>query len=391
MTNLSYKTAGESHGPALLTIVEGLPAGLRFDADLINLQLARRQKGPGRSKRQAIEKDIIQILSGLKGGVTLGSPIAMMIQNQDALIESLPNPTVPRPGHADLSGILKFTNTDIRAVLERASARETAARTAAGALAMVLLREFNMDVFAYVREIGGIVTSGGALEANAKNIRDASPFYSLDSDADAKFLQLIEAATAGGDSLGGIIEIVVIGAPAGLGSFMSSDLRLDGRLASALMSIPAVKGVEIGLGFDAARRMGSEVHDEICYDKNKPNGGFYRNTNRAGGLEGGMTNGEPVIVRIAMKPIPTMKKGARSVDLKTRAQAPATYQRSDVCSVPAASVVAESVVAFEIAKAFIEKFGGDTMGAMAASFNEWKSRILNLEGTPPPGAKVESP
>lgn len=253
---------------------------------------------------------------------------------------------------------------------------------------MIFLSEFNIRVFGCVREIGGIVASGDPLGVDATKIRDASPFYSLDSSADAKFLQLIETASAAGDSLGGAVEIVVIGAPAGLGSFLSHDLRLDGRLASALMSIPSVKGVEIGLGFESARRRGSEVHDEIYYDKNR---GFYRTTNRAGGIEGGMTNGEPVIIKIAMKPIPTMKKGARSVDLQTRAPAPATYQRSDVCSVPAASVVAESAVAFEIAKAFIEKFGGDTMDAMAASFNEWKSRIFNLDVTPPRVGEVESP
>jgi chorismate synthase len=378
MSPLSYRTAGESHGPGLLVLIEGLPAGLPFDAAWVDSQLSRRQRGPGRSKRQQIETDRIRLLSGTKGGITIGSPLAMTIPNQDATIEELPNPTVPRPGHADLAGAQKLASRDIRGVLERASARETAARTAAGAVAAHLLRSFGIEVLGFVREIGGVAAPGDPLAADARSRRDASPFYSLDSAADARFAELVEEATQAGDTLGGVVEVIATGVPPGLGHYASSDARLDGRLAAALMSIPAIKAVEIGLGFEAARLRGSEVHDGIAFDRSRPFGGFHRTSNRAGGIEGGMTNGEAVVVRVAMKPIPTLKRGLGSIDLKTLRPAPATYQRSDVCSVPAASVVAESAVAFELARAFLEKFPGDTLDAVRDAFASWRGRVERL-------------
>jgi chorismate synthase len=366
----------------LLVLVEGLPAGLAIDAAAIDRQLARRQGGPGRSKRQQIERDTIQILAGWKGGATIGAPVAMQITNKDAAIETLPNPAVPRPGHADLAGALKFASHDIRAVLERASARETAARTAAGALVAQLLHGFGMQVFAHVTEIGGIVAKGDVNDPAARATREASPFYSLDPAADAAFAEAVERAGEAGDTLGGIIEIVAFGCPPGLGHYASADARLDGRLGAALLSIPAVKGVEIGLGFASARKRGSDVHDPIEPDRGGSFGAFRRASNRAGGIEGGMTNGEPVIARIAMKPIPTLKRGMPSANLRTGSPEPATYQRSDVCSVPAASVVAESAVAFELARAFLEKFAGDSLDHVRDAFDAWKRRANRLGREP---------
>ncbi len=378
MSALSYRTAGESHGPALVVIVEGLPAGLPLDEEWIGRMLARRQAGPGRSRRQQIERDTAQVLAGRKGGRTIGSPVAILIANRDATMESLPDPPVPRPGHADLAGAQKYVTSDLRSVLERASARETAARTAAGALASLVLRDVGIDVMAHVCRIGSLAAAPRPVDDEARAIRDASPFASLDPRADEAWSKLVAECEASGDSLGGVFEVVVRGAPPGLGGYASGDQRLDGRLAAALVSIPAIKGVEIGIGFEAARLRGSEAHDAIEWTEGRPYGGFHRTTNRAGGIEGGMTNGEPVVVRAAMKPIPTLRRGLPSVGLARRRPAPATYQRSDVCSVPAASVVGEAAVAFEMARAFLDKHGGDSMEDIRAAFASWRARVADL-------------
>ena len=381
MSDLRYRTAGESHGAALVVIVEGVPAGLPLDEAAIDAMLERRQRGPGRSKRQEIERDRVEILSGRKAGRALGSPIALVIRNRDDSLERLPNPTVPRPGHADLAGAQKLGAFDFRAVMERASARETAARTAAGAVASILLGELGIDVFGHVVEIGAAgAARGDPLAADARERRDRSPFFSLDAAADVRFAAAVEAAEKDGDTVGGIFEVVARNVPPGLGGYMSRDERLDGRLGAALLSIPAVKGVEIGAGFAAARLAGSAVHDAIAHDPGRPFGGFHRRTNRAGGIEGGMTNGEPIVVRSAMKPIPTLRRGLASVDVATRAAAPATYQRSDVCSVPAASVVGEAAVAFELARVVLEKLGGDAIGDVKAAYEGYRARLERLGG-----------
>ncbi|HKB15620.1 MAG TPA: chorismate synthase [Planctomycetota bacterium] len=382
MSELRYRTAGESHGPALLAVVEGIPAGLRLEASAIDGDLARRQGGYGRSRRQALERDRVRILSGLKGGATLGSPIALLVGNADASIERLPNLRAPRPGHADLAGCLKYGTRDVRAVLERSSARETVARVAAGAVARALLREFAVEVFGYVLAVGGVRAApraipgwrGGPLEAaglaileEARAARDASPFASLDPRAAGAMRREVETAAREGDTVGGLFEVVALGVPPGLGSFATGEGRIDGRLARAMMSIPAVKGVEIGLGFAAARMRGSRVHDPILRREGSGWAGWARHGNRAGGIEGGVTNGEPLLVRAAMKPLPTLRRGLPSVNLETRAPERGTFQRSDVCAVPAASVVGEAAVAFEIARAFLEKFGGDSISEVSAA------------------------
>ncbi len=382
MSDLRYRTAGESHGPALLAIVEGVPAGLALEPAAIDGDLARRQGGFGRSRRQSLERDRVRILSGIKGGWTLGSPIALLVENADASIDRLPNLRAPRPGHADLAGCLKYGTRDVRAVLERASARETVARVAAGAVARVLLREFAVEVFGYVLEVGAVRAAprqvpawkGGPLEAEglsllaeARAARDASPFGSLDPRAAGAMRREVEAATREGDTVGGLFEVVALGVPPGLGSFATGEGRIDGRLAQAMMSIQAVKGVEIGLGFAAARMRGSRVHDPIHRKEGSGWAGWARGGNRAGGIEGGVTNGEPLLVRAAMKPLPTLRRGLPSVNLETRAPEGGTFQRSDVCAVPAASVVGEAAVAFEIARAFLEKFGGDSIPQVSAA------------------------
>ncbi len=382
MSDLRYRTAGESHGPALLAIVEGVPAGLRLEASAIDADLARRQGGFGRSRRQALERDRVQILSGLKRGRTLGSPIALLVGNADDSIDRLPNLRAPRPGHADLAGCLKYGTRDVRAVLERSSARETVARVAAGAVARALLREFAVEAFGYVLSIGAVraarrqvpAWTGGPLESEglarlgeARAARDASPFASLDPGAAGAMRREVEAAARQGDTVGGLFEVVALGVPPGLGSFATGEGRIDGRLARALMSIPAVKGVEIGLGFAAARMRGSRVHDPILRKDGGGWGGWARGGNRAGGVEGGVTNGEPLLVRAAMKPLPTLRRGLPSVNLETRVPERGTFQRSDVCAVPAASVVGEAAVAFEIARAFLEKFGGDSISEVSAA------------------------
>jgi chorismate synthase len=384
MTTLRWTTAGESHGAALVGVLEGLPAGLALDLGRVDAELARRQGGHGRGGRMRIESDRIELLSGTRAGRTLGSPLAFTILNRDATIERLPVPTNPRPGHADLAGCQKYGERDPRAVLERASARETVARVALGALARQLLESFGIEVFAFVRELGGVACGADALErpaAERRALREQSAFYTLDPAADARVLAAVEAAREAGDSLGGVFEVRAFGLPPGLGSYQNPAERLTARLGAALFSIPAIKGVEFGVGFEAARLPGSRMHDAIlgAPGADGPGGGRYRReTNRAGGLEGGLSTGEPLVVRAAMKPIPTLRQGARTVEFATLEPVAATYQRSDVTSVPAASVVGEAVVALELGAAFLAKFGGDSLAEVQASWASWKARLAGV-------------
>ena len=368
---LRYWTAGESHGPALLALVDGFPAGLAVDVAAIDAELVRRQGGYGRGGRQRIETDAVRFLSGLWRGTTLGSPLAMEIVNRDAKLERLDDVDRPRPGHADLAGAVKHLG-GVRAVLERASARETAARVAAGALARQLLSAFGIEVAGWVNSLGGIELGSreGAI-AELRSIRDSSAIYSLHPDRDPEVTALIDRVGKEGDTLGGVVEVRVDGLPIGLGTHAQWDRKLDGRLAQAVMAVQAIKGVEIGLGFEAARRRGSQVHDPIHYDASRRDGtdlGFTRPTNNAGGLEAGMTNGQPLVVRAAMKPISTLRKPLESVNLRTKQSEEAAYERSDVCAVSAAAVIVEHVVAFEVAGALVEKFGGDSVEEMLARY-----------------------
>lgn len=369
---LRYLTAGESHGPTLTTILEGIPASLPLAAEEINLDLARRQRGYGRGGRMRIEKDEANIVGGVRHGLTMGGPIAILIANRDWENWKLtmdPRPggreadpkepvTRPRPGHADLAGALKYSQHDIRNVLERASARETAARVAVGAVCKRLLREFDIEVFSHVVAIDGIEAKTDTLSfAEIRERAEASEVRCADPEAGEAMMRKIDEARKRGTTLGGVFEVVALNLPVGLGSYVHWDRKLDGRLAQAVMSIQAIKGVEIGLGFEGARRFGFETHDEIFYE----DGRFMRKTNRAGGLEGGMSNGEPIVIRGAMKPISTQYAPLASVDILTKEPFKASVERSDICSVPAAGVIGEAVVAFEIARAFREKFGGDSL------------------------------
>lgn len=368
---LRYWTAGESHGRALLALVDGFPAGVPVNTDEIDAELRRRQGGYGRGGRQRIETDHVEVLSGLWHGETIGSPIALEIVNKDNKLERLGDLERPRPGHGDLTGALKFLGS-IRGVLERASARETAARVAAGALAKQLLQEFGVTVFGYTAELGGIrIEPEPGMLDEQRAIRDASELYSLNPEQDVEIKALIDQCGKEGDTLGGVLEVRVEGLPFGLGTHAQWDRKLDGRLAQAVMAVQAIKGVEIGLGFEAARRRGSQVHDPIHYDpaeKDTPNLGYTRPTNNAGGLEAGMTNGQPLVIRAAKKPISTLRKSLESVNLETKQSEAASYERSDVCAVPAAGVIIENVVAFEIAAAFVDKFGGDSLMEMQARY-----------------------
>ncbi len=385
MSTLDYMTAGESHGPALLTLVEGMPAGVTIDTDLVNAELRRRQGGYGRGGRMQIEQDAITILSGLRKGVTIGSPIAIQIPNRDVRIDDAPAIHRPRPGHADLAGSLKWLTTDCRATLERASARETAARVAAGAVARSLLREFAIEVIGYVVRIGEVVASvdPDAAFDELRTGRDANEAYCPDATAAARMIAAVDQTKGERDTLGGVIEVQVEGHPPGLGSCMHWPDKLDGRLLRAVGSIQAVKGVEIGLGFAAAERTGRRVHDEIDYDsaqRDTPQLGFVRRSNNAGGLEGGMTNGERIVLRAALKPISTLLRGLDSVNLVTRQSERSDHERSDICAIPAASVVAENVVAFEVARAFREKFGGDTLREVRAGYDHYLTTARALGG-----------
>lgn len=368
---LTYSTAGESHGKALLALVDGFPAGLSIDTGKIDLELSRRQGGYGRGGRQRIETDRVDFLSGVWRGETLGSPIALQVINKDYKLERLDDLPRPRPGHGDLTGAIKYLGS-IRGVLERASARETAARVAAGALAHQLLQAFGIHAFGYVVELGGVHVAPlpGTLEEQRAR-REASELYTLNPGQDEQLKELIDRTGKEGDTLGGILEIRVEGLPFGLGTHVQWHRKLDGRLAQAVMAVQAIKGVEIGLGFESARRPGSQVHDPIHFDASQvdsPQLGFVRPSNNAGGLEAGMTNGQPLVIRAAKKPISTLRKPLASINLDTKEAMPASYERSDVCAVPAAAVILENVVAFEVAAALIDKFGGDSLREMQARY-----------------------
>ncbi len=438
LEKIRYLTSGESHGKALVCTIDGIPSDLSLSAKDIDRDLARRQGGYGRGGRMKIESDHAQIISGVRWGKTIGSPIALLIENKDwshweSTVMNPENPpltplgkggmggvvTRPRPGHADLSGALKFGHKDLRNVLERSSARETAARVAAGAIAKKLLLDFNIKIISYVTEIGAIKSQGLAVrnQADEKILlslferAENSPVRCPDKKVEKKIIGRINSATKRGDTLGGIFEVVAYGVPAGLGSYSQWDRRLGARLACSIMGIQAIKGVEIGLGFDISRRYGSEVMDEIYYRNQNPvpetvqgksevrtlyqkryrgsqkrfgkremgrfetAGGFYRKTNYAGGIEGGVSNGMPIIVRAAMKPIPTLKSPLSSVDIITKKKFKAAYERSDVCAVPAASVIGEAVTALVIADSFLEKFGGDSIEEIKRNYEGYLKQL----------------
>ncbi len=383
MALLDYRTAGESHGQALVVLLEGLPAGVTLDAAYINDALRRRQGGFGRGGRMKIEQDTVNIMSGILNGASIGTPIAIQIPNKDWRIDQTPPIHRPRPGHADYAGAMKWLTTDCRTTLERASARETAGRVAAGAVAKLLLREFGIDVVGFVSQIGTVKATVGPDRSPAELVaaRDANDVYCPAPDAVDAMIAAIKQAKADKDTLGGIVEVRVFGLPPGIGSCARWQDKLDGRLMAAVGSIQAIKGVEIGLGFGCAERPGSRVHDEIDYvagERGSANLGFKRRTNNAGGLEAGMTNGMPLVVRAAMKPISTLLRGLDSVNLETLSPERSDYERSDICAVPAASVVAEHVVAFEIARAFLEKFGGDTLREVRAAHEYYLNAARGL-------------
>jgi chorismate synthase len=387
MATLTYRTAGESHGKAMLALVEGMPAGVPVDKPFIDNELRRRQGGYGRGGRQKIETDAAEFLSGVRLSRTIGSPVTMLIPNKDARLDDLsatPPLHRPRPGHADLAGSVKWLTTDCRETLERASARETAARVAAGALARCFLREFAIEIFGFVRAVGNATAKIDVTPDNWRELlkqRDESDLYCPDAQATEQMRGFINEQKQNKDTAGGIVEAHVFGCPIGIGSCMSWDSRLDSRIAAAVVGIQAFKGVEFGLGFEAARRPGSQVHDEIGFDpalRGSPSLGFVRGTNNAGGLEGGMTNGKPVVVRGAMKPISTLGKPLKSVDLNTKQPSEAGWERSDISAISAASVIMENVIAFEIARAFLEKFGGDSMPEVRANYDSYLATARKL-------------
>ena len=381
---LTYLTAGESHGKGIAALVDGFPAGVTLDAEFIARELQRRQSGYGRGGRQAIETDAAEILTGVLHGVSMGSPILLWVKNRDYKLESMPELTRPRPGHADLTGALKY-GVGIRPILERSSARETAGRVAAGALAQLLLREFGIEVVGYVERVGAVDLAPEAATlaltpAEQRRLRDSSELFSLRPDADDAAKGAIDAAKESGDTLGGVVVTRVYNAPFGLGTHAQWSRKLDGKLAQAVAAIQAFKGVEIGAGFELAFLPGSRAHDEILWDEARVRTrslGFVRPTNRAGGVEGGMSNSEPIVVRGAMKPIPTLRKPLRSIDLETKEAVEASFERSDACAISAASVVMENVVAFEIAAALVEKFGGDSVREIRERIELFEETIRN--------------
>ncbi|HEV7389450.1 MAG TPA: chorismate synthase [Gemmatimonadaceae bacterium] len=393
---LRFTTAGESHGFALVSILEGMVAGLPLVAADVDVELARRQQGYGRGRRMKIESDHVEFVSGVRAGETLGSPIAMLIQNRDwknwqEIMDPAPREgdperkrqvTRPRPGHVDLSGMLKYDRDDARDVLERASARETTARVAAGAICKRFLREFGITLGSHVVHLGGIdakrpTTMPRYINASA----DESQLRTLDPDAEKEMIARIDAAKTDGNTLGGVAEVVCDGVPVGLGSHISWDRKLDARLAAAIMSIPAVKAVEIGLGVESARRQGSDVHDEIDADEENVRAGrVRRRTNRAGGLEGGISNGEQIILRASMKPISTLMRPLGTIEMKTREPAQAVAERSDVTAVPAMGVIAEAMTAFVIAQALLEKFGGDSLSETRRNYDGYISSLSDRKG-----------
>ena len=381
---LHVVTAGESHGPGLTCVVEGLPAGLELDLGAIDRDMARRQLGHGRGGRMKIEKDAAQVTAGVRHGRTLGGPVALQVANRDyanweermnpwPVENPVPEVHLPRPGHADLAGVQKFGFTDVRNVLERASARETAARVAGGALAKAFLRAIGVEVRSHVTQIGSVrATERDGLAVEDFDAVDADPVRTLDPEASKAMVEEINVLRKRNESIGGIFELRAFGLVPGLGSHVSWEQRLDGRIGMALLSIQAAKGVGLGDGFDLAGRPGSEAHDEIFYSDER---GYYRETNRSGGLEGGMTTGEPLIVRVAMKPIPTLTKPLRSVDIATREPAQALRERTDSCVVPAAGVVGEAMLAIVLADAYRAKFGGDHIDDVRAALEAYERRI----------------
>ncbi|MEI3610788.1 chorismate synthase [Pseudogracilibacillus sp. SO30301A] len=385
---MRYLTSGESHGKKITTIIEGVPARMPLLKEDIDKSLLRRQKGHGRGRRMQIEKDLVEITSGVRHGYTLGSPITLVVNNDD--FKSWVNimgedpiddnekvrrvVTRPRPGHADLNGALKYGHRDMRNVLERSSARETTARVAAGAVAKIMLQQLGIEVVGYVKEIAGIrakemedVTIQERME-----VSEASPVRVLDKDVEQEMMDRIDQAKKDGDSIGGVCEVYVEGMPAGIGSYVHYDRKLDAKLAGSVMSINAFKGAEIGIGFEAARRNGSEVHDEILWSEEK---GYYRRTNRLGGFEGGMTTGMPLVIKGVMKPIPTLYKPLQSVDIDSKEPFNASIERSDSCAVPAAAVVMEHVIAFELAKALTDQFTSDQFPQLKKAIDDYREEI----------------
>ena len=389
---LRFTTAGESHGQALVSILEGMPAGLPLLSADVDVELARRQQGYGRGRRMQIEKDAVEFLSGVRAGETIGSPIAMLIRNRDwknweEIMSPAPDaePGTPRkravtrvrPGHADLTGLLKYDRDDARDILERASARETTARVAAAAICRRFLREFGVCIGSHVAHLGGIdARRPEQMPTDINAAADESPLRTLDAEAEKRMIEKIDEIKRAGNTLGGICEVVVDGLPVGLGSHVSWDRKLDGRIGAAILSIPAVKGVEIGMGFQSSRVTGAEVHDEIeMAPGSVRTGNVRRRTNRAGGLEGGMTTGEPLVVRVAMKPISTLMRPLATVDVASGQAAAAVAERSDVTAVPAMGVIAEAMLAFVLADAFLEKFGGDSLGETRRNHESYLSHV----------------
>ncbi|MFN7252205.1 MAG: chorismate synthase [Anaerobacillus sp.] len=391
---MRYLTAGESHGPQLTTIIEGVPAHLTLETADINVDLARRQKGHGRGRRMQIEKDLVRITSGVRHGKTTGAPITLIVENDDwkhwtqimgiePLEESMTEEEIkrkitrPRPGHADLVGAMKYNHRDMRNVLERSSARETTVRVAAGAVAKKILSTFGIKVGSHVLEIGGV--KAGNISYNSieelQEKSENSPVRCLDRDAEKKMMSAIDEAKKDGDSIGGIVEVVIEGVPAGLGSYVQYDKKLDAKIAGAMMGINAFKGVEVGIGFEAASKPGSQVHDEIIWNEKD---GYTRKTNNMGGFEGGMTNGMPIVVRGVMKPIPTLYKPLQSIDIDTKEVFEASIERSDSCAVPAAAIVAEACVAWEVAVALLDKFGSDFIDEIAGNIQRYSERVRNF-------------
>ena len=386
---IRYMSAGESHGKSVCVIVEGFPAGLKVSGEYINVQLARRQQGYGRGNRMKIEKDKVDISSGVRYGETIGSPVCLKVVNRDwenrkkemSVYEKDRSPefvkTRPRPGHADLAGVLKYNRFDISDILERASARETAARVAAGAVARKFLSELNIDILSYTKQIGEVRAAGFSF--NCKEIMErieSSPLRCPDEEAESKMMEEIKKASSEGDTLGGDFCVAACGVPPGFGSHIQWDRKLDGRIAGAMMSVQGIKGVEIGGGFELASLRGSRVHDEIAYDKEKKS--FYRHSNRAGGVEGGMSNGENIVVNAAMKPISSLKKPLKSVDIKTKRKKDSQVIRSDVCAVPAASIVGEAVMAMELAGLVLEKTGGDSMVEVKRNYSAYIQQLSDF-------------
>ncbi len=408
MATLRYFTAGESHGKALIGILEGIPAGLPLSREDIDRDLKRRQLGYGRGGRMKIESDHVEILSGVRWGKTIGSPITFLIENRDhknwrdgmssdpGAEGSIPSVTRARPGHADLSGAIKYGHYDIRNVLERSSARETAMRVALGAAAKKFLSEFGIKIGSYVLQIGSVQGSKFSPRGGARGDKVQSPADELlstfdkaeksavrcpDAKGSRKMMGLIDKAAKEGNSLGGIFEVFATGVPIGLGSYIQWDQRIEGRLAQAVMSIQAIKAVEIGLGFDMCKSSGSEVMDEIFYTGSTSNvqrSAFYRKTNNAGGIEGGMTNGMPIILHAGMKPIPTLRRPLRSIDIVTKKTVEAAYERSDICAVPAASIIGEAMVALTIADVFLAKFGGDSMAEVRRNYDSYMAYVTKF-------------